>query len=132
MLQFFESDGVTPLGRLRLGEIRPGQSYTGLHSGVAYQVVLTNTGETDMENVAVAIVQVGAYQTINYVEIAQGAVQPGDPGAWVGSGDGELVIGNLAADASVSVWVDMEVPLLAPTGDAQMLRLRAYGTYVQE
>lgn len=132
MLEFFEADGSTPLGRLRLGEIRPGQSYTGLHGGNAYQVVLRNTGLLDMEDVAVAITQVTGFPTHLWLRIAAGATQPAEPDDWVGYGDPDLVIGTLNADEDVNIWVDMEVPLVAPAGDGQMVRLRAYGVRIPD
>lgn len=126
MLQWFESDGVTPLGNIPLGSVGPGETYTGKHAGVALQVVLKNTGVTDIETVTVAITQVSNYPAAEYALIAQGATQPAAGPAWVDH-EGSLAIGTLEPNDAVNIWIDADVPLIAPRGTGQMVTLRAAG-----
>lgn len=127
MLLFFESDGETPLGRIALGEIRPGETYTGLHGGVAYQVVLRNGGALNMRDVAVQLVQVGSFAAYNYVTFATGATQPSPGPSWVDPTESDLIIGELDVDEDVNIWIDISVPIEGVAGDGQMVRMRAYG-----
>lgn len=127
MLQWFESDGTTPLGTIPLGTIGPGETYTGKHEGVAYKAVLKNTGLTTIESVAVAINQVSSFPANEYVSIATGESQP-ESGDFKGYEDDDLSIGTLEADATANVWVEMTVPLAAPRQLAQLVSLRAYGS----
>lgn len=126
-LQWFESDGVTPLANISLGTIGPGETYTGKHDGTAKQVVLKNTGTTTLENVAIEINPVSSFPANQYVLIATGDTQP-ESEEFVDHEDADLAIGTLEADEAVKVWIDMSVPLSAPRQSGQMVSLRAYGS----
>lgn len=125
-LQWFEADGTTPLGSINMGTIAPGETYSDENSGVAKQVVLKNTGLATLENVAIEINAVSTFPANEYVLIATGESQP-ESESFVGHEDDDLAIGELEADASAKVWIDMSVPLAAPRRLAQMVSLRAYG-----
>lgn len=130
-LQWFDSDGSTPLGNVSMGTIGPGETYTGKHAGTAKKVVLKNTGLVTLEGVAVGISQVASFPANQYLLIAVGATQP-DGGEFVGHDDPDLVIGTLAPDDAVNIWLDMSVPLSEPRQLAQMVSLRAYGAIQTE
>lgn len=124
MLAWFESDGTTPLGALNMGVIGPGESYTGKNAGIAHQVVLKNTGATNITDVTVTISQIASYPANEYALIATGVTQP--ESGWVDA-DGELEIGTLEPSDAVNIWVDMSVPLAAPRQMGQLVNFRAAG-----
>lgn len=123
-LQWFESDGTTPLSSLDMGSVGAGQSYNGIHSAYK-QVVLKNTGSSGMTSVTVDIRQVSQFPLNAYLKIATGT---STPGSFVGSDDDPLDIADLAASGTAKVWVDMVVPLGASAEVGQFANLRASGS----
>lgn len=126
MLEWFESDGVTPLGNLSLGTVGPGETYTGKHLGAAKQIILKNTGATEVQNVTVTITSISTYPANDYALIAVGDTQPA-PEAFVDNTDPPLAVGDLDPNDTASIWVDASVPVEAPRQMGQMLNLRASG-----
>ena len=121
-LRFYESDGMTPLGLLDLGDVGPGETRSGQY-GAPLDCVLKNVGESSVD-IEVRIMQVADYPTHQYVSIAAGATEP-DAGEFQGIGAGPLEVGTIAPAASVRIWVELTVPAEATRGLERLANLRA-------
>lgn len=113
-LEWFESDGSTPLALENLGAIPPGDSYSGLNAGVAYQAVLKNTSEETIDDITISIEQNGGSISYLYLSIATGETQPAPGSSWHDHEDELLEIGSLEADEAVNIWIDAIIPISAP------------------
>ena len=120
-LRWYESDGMTPLGLLDLGDIGPGESRSGQY-GAPLDVVLKNAGEASVD-VEVRITQIADYPTHTHLSIAEGATEPA-AGAFQAAAT-PLDIGTLAPGATARIWVEAEVPPTATRGEERMANLRA-------
>jgi hypothetical protein len=126
MLQWFESDGSTPLGTQSFGKVGPGEDFI-TKAGNPIQVVLKNTGLTTITDVAIEIRPVSAFPLVEYVRVAVGETEPSSE-AYSDSTDPDVVVGDLEADEEAKVWLDLVVPLIAVRGTGQYANLRAYGS----
>lgn len=126
-LEFFESDGNTPLSTIDLGTLKPGEDYV-TKVGAPVQVVLKNTSAHSYTGVEVTLGAVAQFPSIEYARFALGATPPANPNGWSDHLAGPLVAGTLAQNATVNVWISAVVPLAAEAGRAQLLRLVAEGT----
>ena len=120
-LNWYQADGVTPLGSLPWGVIPPGESYFGLN-GSYLQAVVKNDGDTSA-SVTIGIQQAGATNTYQHARISVGAT----PGAF-SDHESPINVGSLAPDASVTVWADLIVPELSPLHDQASVTLVAIAT----
>ena len=128
MLDWFESDGVTPLGALHFGKIAPGETYSDKHSDYL-QVVLKNTGAAYIDDVTIEIESVSTYPLNEYVRFAVGVTEP-DAIDFVSHEDAPWDVGTLTDGESVTVWLDAVVPVAAPRGRGYFAALRAYAMEV--
>lgn len=126
MLTWFDSDGVTPLGPIKLLSTGPGEQYSVKH-GAMRQVVLKNVGSSAIEDVAVQIRIVNAFPLNEYILIGTGETAP-DEEAMVGHEDEDLIVGTLEADEEANVWIDVAVPPFAGQAVGMFVSLRAYGS----
>lgn len=125
MLQWYQADGTTPLGRIPFGKVGPGDSYFA-KNGEYVEVVLKNAGAESVENVVVELLAMLDYPAYEYVLVAEGDTQPGSE-AFVTHTDPPLNVGLLLAGGSARLWFDCVVPAYAPRGEAQRMQVRAYG-----
>lgn len=123
MLEWFESDGTTPLASLAFGKVGPGETYSLKHSDYL-QIVLKNTDSAYVDDVTIELDSVGTYTLNEYVLFAVGATEP-DASEFVAYTDYPWDVGTLAAGESVNVWLDLVVPAEAPRARGQLARLRA-------
>lgn len=126
MLQWFESDGETPLGTQSFGKVGPGEDFITKNSA-PIQVVLKNTGLTTITDVAIEIRAVATFPLVEYVRVAVSETEPA-PEAYSDSTDPDVIVGDLEADEEAKVWLDLVVPLVAVRGAGQFANLRAYGS----
>ncbi|MBA2666057.1 MAG: hypothetical protein H0U69_03360 [Trueperaceae bacterium] len=118
VLQWFESDGVTPLGSLALGTVGPGESYFG-KNGSYRELILKNTGNAVADSVEINIQKVMTFAIDEYLQVAYGVT----PGAFSGYADPPLALGTLAPDATVQVYVDLVIPVMAARRSGQWANL---------
>ena len=125
MLQWYASDGTTPIGGLNFGKVGPGESYHDKHSEYL-EVVLKNAGAETIEDVVVDVTQMLGFPAYEYVRFAEGETEPGSE-AFIEPHEGPLAIGNLTPAATARLWFDLVVPAYAPRAEMQRVRLVAYG-----
>ena len=123
MLEWFESDGTTPLASLAFGKVGPGETYSLKHSDYL-QIVLKNTDTTYVDDVTIEIDSVSAFPLNEYVRFAVGVTEPASED-FVAYTDYPWDVGTLAAGESVNVWLDLVVPAEAPRARGQLARLKA-------
>jgi|SRR5579872_880617 len=115
-LQFFDSDGVTVVTTVSLGNIpTPGTS-------APRKLFLNNAGNQTAQNATVAIEAIGTNDGSTYAQTAPDV--SGSPGTF---GTSTLNLGNIAVSASVPFWVQ-SVLISGLTADGNPRRYTLLGS----
>jgi hypothetical protein len=124
-LRWYASDGVTPVGKLTLQPVGPGENYKTKY-GAPVNYVLKNTGATSL-TVTVEITQISTDVGYEYALIAVGETEPAEID-FVDHLTDPLAVGVVPAAGSVRIWVNVDVPLSATRGYVRRVNLEASGS----